>query len=312
MLNRMRDLAVQSANTATNDSAARTAARLRSPSCQGGDRPHHGLDQVRPAGAARRLLRHAGRGRRPASTPPATYTVAAGSDFDINVERHRRRHGRTSSAGTYTGSQLARIMQTAIKTALTRPARPLSRRWPTKITVESTTVGAGFSLIDQGRARRHRDASHSPTAPAPRWPTSPGRRRDGCGRHRWRVPGRRQHRRHHRRRASLGLSATGLGIASLDIVTDAGTAITGLDAAITTVSTTRGNLGAVQNRFESTIANLQVATENLSASESRIRDTDMAAEMDELHPHQILQQAGTAMLARPTAAPQSVLRLLNG
>ncbi|MEM8923642.1 MAG: flagellin, partial [Actinomycetota bacterium] len=73
----------------------------------------------------------------------------------------------------------------------------------------------------------------------------------------------------------------------------------------------RGALGAVQNRFESTIRNLQVTTENLAASESRIRDTDMAEEMTNFTKNQILQQAGTAMLSQANAIPQSVLRLLG-
>jgi flagellin len=84
-----------------------------------------------------------------------------------------------------------------------------------------------------------------------------------------------------------------------------------VDDAIEAVSTLRGQLGASQTRFESTIANLQTTTENLSASESRIRDTDMALEMVTFTRHQILLQAGTAMLAQANAAPQSVLRLLQ-
>ena len=67
----------------------------------------------------------------------------------------------------------------------------------------------------------------------------------------------------------------------------------------------------MQNQFESTIRNLQVSTENLSASESRIRDTDMAAEMVEFTKSQILQQAGTAMLGQANQIPQSVLQLLQ-
>ena len=84
-----------------------------------------------------------------------------------------------------------------------------------------------------------------------------------------------------------------------------------IDDAIAGISNLRGELGAAQNRFESTIANLQTTTENLAASESRIRDTDMALEMVTFTRHQILLQAGTAMLAQANAAPQSVLRLLQ-
>ncbi|HET7388209.1 MAG TPA: flagellin [Nocardioidaceae bacterium] len=92
----------------------------------------------------------------------------------------------------------------------------------------------------------------------------------------------------------------------------ASAAITAIDAAIGSVSTTRANLGAYQNRFEHTINNINVAVENLSASESSIRDTDMAQEMTEYTKQQILQQAGTAMLAQANQAPQGVLQLLRG
>jgi flagellin len=84
-----------------------------------------------------------------------------------------------------------------------------------------------------------------------------------------------------------------------------------VDGAVDAVSQLRGQLGAAQNRFESTISNLQVTTENLSASESRIRDTDMASEMVTFTRDQILLQAGTAMLAQANSAPQTILRLLQ-
>ncbi len=84
-----------------------------------------------------------------------------------------------------------------------------------------------------------------------------------------------------------------------------------IDTAITEVSDVRGQLGAVQNRFDMTISNLQVASENLSASESRIRDTDMSLEMVNFTKNQILVQAGTAMLAQANQAPQSILKLLQ-
>ena len=94
-------------------------------------------------------------------------------------------------------------------------------------------------------------------------------------------------------------------------VANATSFISSMDTAIKSVSTARGQLGAVQNRFESTINNLQVTTENLAASESRIRDTDMALEMVSFTRHQVLTQAGTAMLGQANQLPQSVLRLLG-
>ena len=94
-------------------------------------------------------------------------------------------------------------------------------------------------------------------------------------------------------------------------MSSAGAAITAIDAAITAVSTKRGDLGAMQNRFESMVNNLQVGVENLTASESRIRDADMALEMVSFTKSQILLQAGTAMMAQANNVPQSVLRLMQ-
>jgi flagellin len=88
-------------------------------------------------------------------------------------------------------------------------------------------------------------------------------------------------------------------------------AISSIDKAIGSVSSQRAKLGAYQNRLEHTINNLNVAVENLSASESRIRDTDMASEMVSFTRSQILSQAGTSMLAQANQAPQSVLKLLG-
>ena len=85
-----------------------------------------------------------------------------------------------------------------------------------------------------------------------------------------------------------------------------------LDTAIDAVSAQRAGFGAVQNRLEHTLNNLSAYEENLRASESRIVDVDMAAEMVEFTKTQILQSAGTAMLAQANQAPQSVLRLLQG
>jgi flagellin len=101
------------------------------------------------------------------------------------------------------------------------------------------------------------------------------------------------------------------GAQSITTAANAGTALTALDTAIGTVSGERAGLGAVQNRLEHKINNLNVAVENLSASESRIRDTDMASEMVSFTRSQILSQAGTAMLAQANQASQGVLRLLQ-
>jgi flagellin len=107
-------------------------------------------------------------------------------------------------------------------------------------------------------------------------------------------------------------SQTGFGAISIATVPGANDAMNAMDAALVAVNTARANLGAVQNRFESTISNLQTTSENLSASRSRIQDADYAEETAKLTRAQILQQAGVAMLAQANALPQNVLALLRG
>jgi flagellin len=114
--------------------------------------------------------------------------------------------------------------------------------------------------------------------------------------------------------ASLGTTA-GTNVGAIDLTSSASAAsdaIKTLDAAISDVSTFRGTLGATQNRLQHVVANLSVTQENLSASESRIADTDMASEMTNFSKQQILMQAGTSMLAQANSAPQAVLSLLRG
>jgi flagellin len=98
---------------------------------------------------------------------------------------------------------------------------------------------------------------------------------------------------------------------SVETAGDANNTIVRVDAALTSVSSLRSTLGAIQNRFESTITNLTTAAENLSASRSRIQDADFAQETAALTRAQILQQAGTAILAQANAVPQNVLSLLR-
>ncbi|MDO9536603.1 MAG: flagellin [Bacillota bacterium] len=113
--------------------------------------------------------------------------------------------------------------------------------------------------------------------------------------------------------SDMGTSEFGLGVDGVDVATqtNADVAITTINAAITTVSSERSKMGALQNRLEHTIANLGTSSENLAAAESRIRDVDMAAEMMEFTKTNILNQAATAMLAQANMAPQTVLQLLG-
>jgi flagellin len=108
-------------------------------------------------------------------------------------------------------------------------------------------------------------------------------------------------------------TSTNSTVASVDISTAAGgtAALKVIDAALDSINSGRGDLGAYQNRFESVVASQQVAAENLSASKSRIEDADFAAETAQLTKSQILQQSGIAMLAQANSLPQNVLALLQ-
>ena len=111
---------------------------------------------------------------------------------------------------------------------------------------------------------------------------------------------------------ALGLRNVGdESIMSLSAPDDANRAIGTLDEALKKINKQRADLGAYQNRLEMTIKGLDVGAENLQASESRIRDTDMAAEMVEFTKDQVLSQAGTAMLAQANQSSQNVLSLLR-
>lgn len=307
MLNRMRDLAVQAANTGTNDTTARTAAqaevtalsaeidRISTSTKFGGQALLNGSFGVTAA-------------TKTGFNATSTYAISSGDNFQINVNAV----GAVTvnlTAGTYTGSQLASHMQAAIRSAMTG-GNTYTQAQADAVTVEATTVGAGFSLSIKASLANTQtfaltDGTGTPLAELALTGSVTAASGSGGA---FQVG------------ANAGetinvtlasVSASGLGVGSLDLVNSASAAITAIDSAISSVSTTRGALGATQNRFESTINNLQVTTENLAASESRIRDTDMAKEMTAYTRHQVLMQAGTAMLGQANQLPQSVLRLLQ-
>ena len=115
-------------------------------------------------------------------------------------------------------------------------------------------------------------------------------------------------------KVSVGdMHAKALGISDIDISTQAGAkaAVDKIKSAINSVSSTRGDLGAIQNRLEHTINNLSVSAENMTAAESRIRDVDMANEMMAYTKNNILVQSSQAMLAQANQLPQGVLQLLQ-
>lgn len=105
--------------------------------------------------------------------------------------------------------------------------------------------------------------------------------------------------------------ATAVGLLGVDSSANAAAAITGLDGQISTLSTSRSGVGAVQNRLEHTVANLQNISENISASRSSILDTDFAKESADLARTQVLQQAGMSMLSQANQSSQNVMQLLQ-
>ena len=110
-----------------------------------------------------------------------------------------------------------------------------------------------------------------------------------------------------------GFSATGLGITTNDVSTAAGASalLADIDGAISGIGGVRADLGALQNRFQSTIRNLSNISENLSSARSQIRDTDFAAETAELTRNQIVQQASVSILSQANQRPQTALSLLG-
>ena len=247
-------------------------------------------------------------------------THASGDDFAMNINGN----GSVTielDGNTRTGAEYAAYLQATIRAALTAD-NAANQAVADKVTVKSTSVGAGaaISIEVSGLAATQTftmtDGTNTPLAGLTM--TGATTAASGAG-----------------GSFVIGSSAAGndvvnfviesgtaggafdetdLGIAAVDLTTAVGgqAAVATIDAAITEVTGARADLGAMQNRFEHAINNLNNGLENLTASESRIRDTDMAAEMTQFTRAQILSQASTAMLAQANSAPQGVLQLLRG
>jgi len=110
---------------------------------------------------------------------------------------------------------------------------------------------------------------------------------------------------------STTLTTTAISTINVLTATGAANALSAIDGALSNVNASRASLGAIQNRFVSVVASLQTTSENLSASRSRIQDADFALETANLSRAQVLQQAGTAMVAQANQLPQGVLTLLR-
>jgi flagellin len=320
MLNRVRDLIIQAANTASSDANARQAAQneisqLRLEINRIADTTAFGTQKLlngsfgSQAAVATTVLTGTGSGVAVgAATATFDLTVDAGSGTSTSVTV-------TVTTGTYTTTaSLQADLQGAVSTALNVAGftgsvkvavRDLgSGAWAVDIERTSTTTNTGVTFANVGAGVKGITAGANLVTNSTGGVFQVGSNVNSTDQIKVSVGD---------FRITNGTVGAFAALAGIDVTNTAThTASQALiDTAITKVSDIRGSLGAVQNRFESTIANLQVTTENLSASESRIRDTDMALEMVSFTRHQILVQAGTAMLAQANQAPQSVLRLLQ-
>jgi len=308
MLNRMRDLAVQSVN-ASNDLEARTAANNEITELKG----EIGRIASQTKFGSQALLDGSyglTKSSTSANVAASTVTLTAGDTFSFTIDGVAVTTAAVTAgeAGAYNGADLAEFIQNEVRAGLLGAGRAdLAEGF----TVTAESAGAGFSLrVEQGGGF---DITGTPAAAgdaaltgavtfAAATASSGTAATFQVGANAGETI----------EVAGFNLAALAAGITGDVLSADNATAfITSMDTAIQSVSGARGKLGAVQNRFESTINNLQVTTENLSASESRIRDTDMALEMVSFTRHQVLQQAGTAMLGQANQLPQSVLRLLG-
>ena len=311
MLNRMRDLAVQSANTGSSDTAAREAAQNEFSELSAE------IDRISTTTKfGTKSLLDGTYGNQNATVKGASFdassgiAIAAGGGFGLTLTSASGATPATTqvvisaAAATFTN---ASDYQAAIQTGIDAQAALAgvtasvkdngSGEWGVSFTYANNATGAQISTV-AGTTDEVADIGGAVAGTAVT-ANDTGTFQVGAN---------------SGETISVGiaqLDAGTLGITGLNLVTGASAAIDTLDAAIGQVSDVRGELGGKQNRFESTINNLQVTTENLAASESRIRDTDMALEMVSFTRHQILMQAGTAMLGQANQLPQGVLRLLG-
>jgi flagellin len=339
ILQRMRDLAVQASNAGSNDPEAKGAAQkefgqLNAELDRIGANTSFGKSKLLDGSFGSTFKTDTTSSTSvgdPTATPPKPALLPTGAqgtfEFDLSTIGGAAAHDSTGAAAnvtvtvpaaaagvTRTAADLAKAVNTAMETAL-----KASGYQGNEVSMTSSTAANGdmtfsmsgngnFVLADtvgtiMGGAAGALGAAGAglgiPTTAVAQSGTNTGQFQVGAN-----VG--------ERLNVAIGaIDSKTLGTANMDLTTDADTAINMVGKAIASVSDTRATLGAFQNRFEHTINNLNVSVENLSASESRIRDTDMAQEMVAFTRNQILTQAGTAMLSQANQASQGVLSLLR-
>jgi flagellin len=305
ILQRMRDLSVQAANGGSNDSEAKGAAQKEF------GQLNEELDRISSTtsfGKSKLLDGSFGNGNASPASTKVTATPVGAQTFDIStVGGQVLDTPLTVTANIATGAtakEASDTMNAAIKTALTGAGKGFTgNEISMSATVEADGSGATFSLNGSKGFETTANADFGLAGGASELNAKANSGTFQVGANSGETLS-----------ISIGaVSSTALGTGALDLTAEGGAdaAIKALDSAITTVSDSRATLGAYQNRFEHTINNLNVSVENLSASESRIRDTDMAQEMVAFTRNQILTQAGTSMLSQANQASQNVLSLLR-
>lgn len=309
ILQRMRDLAVQSANGGAQDSAAQAAANT-----EFGELKLE-LDRIGTTtkfGTTQLLNGNPSSISGAVTTTGGNLTITGGSNDSINLVGTfggvAVSQAATVAAGVYNSAGAYQTaLQTAVDNALTTDGATAG-----SVEARVTDVGGGVWKVELASSKTAAAATFATTASTAAGVTVGTSSANSAYNGTFHIGA------NNGAGDSMSITFNGVSSSSLSLGTtsvsstaSAQSAITTLDTAIGSVSTTRAKLGAYQNRFEHTINNLSVAVENLSASESRIRDTDMAQEMVSFTRAQILSQAGTAMLAQANQAPQSVLSLLR-
>jgi flagellin len=320
ILQRMRDLAVGAANGGAVDATSQAASqdevvalraeldRIANTTQFGNTKLLNGNYAVTP-------------GTLSAVDADNSITVGAGDEIDVTVTGGSGSAvAVTLSAGSYTGTQWAAMVQGAVRGALAASSNAVEQAAADNFSVSAETVGSAsvVTFSNAGGANvALADGNNTPlsgfdvtgvgtvaAATGSGGTFQVGAKNTTSDRITVSVDD---------LRITGGSEADITGLSAVDLTSTSGaqTAIATIDTAITKVSDVRGSLGAVQNRFEHTIANLRVTQENLMASESRIRDADMAEEMVRFTRSQILTQAGTAMLAQANQTPSAVLSLLQ-
>lgn len=310
ILQRMRDLSVQAANGGSNDTEARSAAQKEF------GQLNEELDRIATTtsfGKSKLLDGSFGNAQQIQGTKQTAAVPTTG--FTVNITEVAGQTLPTgglnvtvpAAAAGASAKDVADSINTAVKAALTGTDPAVAGKNFTgneiKVSAEVANDGSGYTMKASG-SKEFALTGLSSAGVADGTSTKLDKANSGqfqVGANSGEVMN-----------ISIGsVSADSLGTKSLDLTSNASAAIDALDKAISSVSDSRASLGAYQNRFEHTINNLNVSVENLSASESRIRDTDMAQEMVSFTRNQILTQAGTSMLSQANQASQNVLSLLR-